>query len=629
MENSQISALFEEIANLLEMLQADAFRIRSYRNAARTVADAPERIEDLAADPRALRELPGIGKSICDQIEEILRTGTSPRLEELRRQIPQGVTEFMRVPGLGPKKAMLLHRQLGLSSLEELKEAVREHRLRDIRGFGEKTEEKVARGLELISRSAGRILLHEAKEALRLLDRELSAIRGIGRWTPAGSFRRRQETIGDLDVIIETADRNAVADALVKLKAVAEVLGQGDEKASVRLESGLQVDFRFTEPEAFGAAQMYFTGSKAHNIVLRRIAMSHGWKLNEYGLFEGDRRLAGRDEKEVFRTLGLPFIPPELREDRGEIDAALAGRLPVLFEAGALRGDLHTHTTETDGKASLEELVEAAEAHGYEYLAITDHSKAVTVARGMDEERLLRQADRIRELDRARTKIRVLAGVEVDILKDGELDLDPRALAGLDWVNASIHSHFELDEPTMTQRILRAIESGVVDSIAHPFGREIGRREPIRFDFEAVCAACRRHAVSLEIDSYPSRLDLPDIYCKRAKELGVMLTISSDAHKLSDLGLIEYGVEVARRGWLEQTDIRNALPVEGFLRTLRRRSQPAPGPGRATSDPTRERRRRRPASGPDKATSDPLPEPGRPRKGRPIQRAKPSDNRSR
>ena len=573
MENHRIAAVFDEIADILEIQGENPFRVRSYRNAARTVGDMTERLEDLVAQGKDLKSLPGIGGSLDAKIHDILKTGTCPALDDLRKQLPPHLTDLLGVKGIGAKKVKLLWEKLKITTLEELKAAAEAGRIRDLPGMGAKTEENILKGLQTLAAEAGRIGIQEAADHVAAIGRHLAGIKAVRRWEAAGSFRRRRETIGDLDVLVLADDRAAATAAILKYEPIRDVLSQGEEKASVALAGGLQVDFRFVDEEAFGAAMMYFTGSKAHNIVLRKLAQKEGCKLNEYGLFKGeDRRIAGRTEEEVYEKLGLKQgIPPELREDRGEIDAAAEGKLPKLIDLKDLRGDLHAHTKETDGANSIEEMVAAARAKGYEYLAITDHSKAVTIAHGMDESRLRAHADRIREVGSKLKGFRLLAGIEVDILKDGKLDLPQEALAELDWVCASVHSAFTLDEAKMTERILAAVESGVVHCLGHPLGRLIGQRDPIRFDADKVFAACKERGVCLEINSYPDRLDLPDVYCKRAKEMGCTMTISTDSHRVIDLDLVEFGVWVARRGWLEKGDVLNTLGAAAMQRWLNTR----------------------------------------------------------
>lgn len=568
MENARVADLLDRIADLLDLEAESRFRIRAYRNAARAVRDLSVKLENLAARGEDLARLPAIGRSISQEIGEILAAGTCKRLEELEERVPPGLVEIMHVPGLGPRKAMEVWRELGVTSLGELQEAAREGRLRDLPGMGEKTEENVLRGLATVSATIGRITLKAASERLESLGSHLDAIEGIVRWEAAGSYRRRRETIGDLDVLVQAEDRARVVEEILAFPDIAEVSSRGEERTSVRLGDGLQVDFRFFEPESFGAALLYFTGSKTHNVELRQRAQRKGWKLNEYGLFAGDRRLAGASEEAVYRRLGLAWIPPELRESHGEIQAAAGDALPALVETGDLRGDLHCHTTASDGRDSIEEMAKAARGRGYRYLAITDHSQAVRVANGLDERRLRRHAARIREIDETLDRFWLLAGVEVDILRDGRLDLREDVLGELDWVVASIHSHFGLGESEMTRRILAAVTSGVVDCLGHPLGRRLGHRDPIRFDLDEVFAACAENGVCIEINAQPHRLDLPWIHCRRAVEAGVRLVISTDAHRTSELGLIDYGVGEARRGWVEAACVLNTMNLTELRRTL-------------------------------------------------------------
>jgi len=571
MENSQVAAIFDEIADILEIQGENVFRIRSYRNAARGVGDLADRLEDLVAAGKDLTDLAGIGESLAEKIHEILASGTCKTLQDLRRQLPPHLTDLLKVKGLGPKRAKILYEKLHIKSLAGLKRAAAAGKIRAVEGMGEKTEQNILRGLATLQAEAGRISVREAAEHADSIRSHLESAKGVRRAEVAGSFRRRRETIGDLDVLMEATDRRAATEAILAYEPIEETIASGGEKVSVRLASGVQVDFRFIDADAWGAAMMYFTGSKAHNIVLRKRAQKAGLKLSEYGLFRGAKRVAGRSEEEVFKALGLEWIPPELREDRGEVEAAEKGGLPKLIERKNLRGDLHAHTNLTDGAGTLEQMVEAARERGYEYLAVTDHSKAVTVAHGLGDDALRRQADRIREYSAGLKKFAVLAGVEVDILKDGKLDLQEKTLADLDWVVASVHSAFEQPEAKMTDRLIAAVRSGVVHCLGHPFGRLIGKRDPIRFDADRVFAACKEADVCLEINAYPDRLDLPDVYCKRAKEMGLTMAIATDAHRTTDLDLMEFGVWVARRGWLEKGDVLNTLSAAALRKRLSRK----------------------------------------------------------
>jgi DNA polymerase (family 10) len=557
MENAQVADVFDEIADLIELKGGNEFRVRAYRSAAGTIRRLPQRLEDLIERGRDLSEIPDIGRGSADRIHEILETGTCERLEDLREEVPPGLTDLLRVPQLGPKTAMRLHRELGVEGLDDLREAVDQQRVQRLDGMGEKTEETLRSGLARLEAGEGRILLKEAEGHVASLGRHLDGIDAVLQWEAAGSFRRRKETVGDLDVLVRASDREAAAEAIVGFGDVDEVLGRGEEGITLRLVSGLHVDVRFFEEEAFGAALLYFTGSKEHNIALRRIAVDRDWKLNEYGLFKGEQRLAGRGEDAVYHRLNLAWVPPELREDRGEVEAAAEDALPRLIELDDVRGDLHCHTDATDGRATIAEMAAAAAERGRAFQAITDHSKRVTMANGLDDDAALAHAERIREEDARHDDLWLLAGIEVDILKDGALDLKEATLAQLDWVVASLHYDLSQDQAAVTERLLSAVRSGVVHAIGHPTTRLLGKREPVPFDADRLFEACAQHGVVLEINAQPDRLDLPDVHCKRAKEAGVRFSIGTDAHKPAELDVLRYGVDVARRGWLTRDDVLN------------------------------------------------------------------------
>jgi DNA polymerase (family 10) len=562
MENTQIADVFDEIADMLDLQGDNPFRIRSYRSAAQTIRGLSGRLEEMAAEGKRLSDIPHVGEAISRKILEILATGTCKRREELRRQMPPGLIDMLKIPGLGPRKAMQLHKALQISSIAELEQACRRHRVRDLEGMGDKTEQKILDGIRTVRSVADRISIRDASEQLASLAAHLGRVRTIARWEVAGSFRRGRETIGDLDLLIEASDRGAAADGILRYDSIGQVISRGAERVSVRLKRGTQVDFRFFDKPAFGAALMYFTGSKAHNIHARRLAQDKEWKLNEYGLFKGGKRLAGKTEAAVYGKLGLPWIPPELREDRGEIEAAQERRLPALVEPEEIRGDLQCHTTASDGQHSIREMGEAAAARGLEYLAITDHSKRVTMAHGLDDDATRRHAEEIRRTGGKLKGVRLLAGIEVDILKSGKLDLREKTLASLDWVVAGIHYDRSLGKKAMTDRYLAAIGSGVVHCIAHPLGRIIGQRDPLELELDRLFEACAGHGVFLEINAQPDRLDLPDVHCQRAREAGVRFSLATDAHSVSGLDCMRYGVTVARRGWLSAGDIVNTRPFE-------------------------------------------------------------------
>lgn len=570
MTNAQIASLLAEIADLLELQQADTFRVRAYHNAARVVRDWGQSLEDVVKKGQTPSGLPGVGKSTAEKIVEIVNTGTCPRLEELRSQFPAGLTQLMQIPGLGPRKAMMLYQKLGVNSLAELREACLSHRVAELEHMGPKSEQKILDGLALLDRSAGRMLYAEAALNVQAIGEHLAQCPAITRWEVAGSFRRKAETIGDLDILVESADRAQATKQILAYGRITDIIGQGEERLSVRLATGLQVDFRFIAAESFGAAWMYFTGSKAHNISLRRRAQGFKWKLNEYGLFNGDVLIAGKDEPSVYRKLDLAWIASEMREDRGEIDLAAADKLPRLIEPRDIRGDFHAHTTASDGSDDIEAMARAAKARGYAFLAITDHSKAVHIANGLDEDRLRRHAEEIHRVSAKMRPFWLLAGVEVDILRDGQLDIDEKVLAELDWVVASVHSAMGMDEDQMTERIIRAVSTGLVHTLGHPLGRLIGKREPIRFRADAVFRACREHDVCLEINAQPDRLDLPDTLCMQAHQAGLKFTIGTDAHKQFELGYMDFGLNVARRAWLIAGDVLNTLSAAQLRKRLRR-----------------------------------------------------------
>lgn len=584
MENVDIARIFEEVADLLEIQDESPFRVRAYRDAGRTLRSLGEPVAGLVAreGARGLTALPGIGKDLAGKIVELVETGELPLLKELLAKTPESLVEMTRIPSLGPKRAKLLYDTLGIKTVGELEEAARSGRLRGVRGFGDKLVATILDGCAKRRASAGRVRLAEAEAQVAPLLRHLRAAREVLGVEVAGSLRRRKETVGDVDILVSARHGEPVASRLLAYPEIKQVLAHGATKCSVVLRSGLQVDLRVVEPESYGAALHYFTGSKAHNIAIRTLGVSRGLKINEYGVFRGDRRIAGQEEVDVFRAVGLPWIPPELREDVGEIEAARAHRLPELVELGALRGDLHVHTTYTDGRDELEVMVSACKARGYEYVAITDHTKAVRVAGGLDDTGLRRQARAIDRLRRTLDGITILHGAEVDILDDGSLDLDDVMLAELDYVVASVHSKLTMPEPDMTRRILRALENPFVTALGHPTGRLLGRREPYAVDIAQVARAAHELGVLLEINAQPERMDLGDAHIRTAREAGAKLVIVSDAHAAADLDLVRYGIDQARRGFCAAADIANTAPLSEFLEIIgRRRAAAASAPRRA------------------------------------------------
>ena len=572
MENKSIADLLTEIADILDIQGENPFRVRSYRNAARTIADMGQSVRAMVRAGEDLEQIPGIGKSLQERIEEIVSTGKCGFLEELRAKVPPGLTELLKLEGLGPKKVKLLYDELGVDSVDRLEKSAQAGKLRDLPGMGLKTEEKVLKSIEQYRAGMGRFKLSVGFTYAQALLEYLKGIPGLKRLDPAGSFRRHRETIGDLDLLAICGRGCKVMDRFTTYGDVAEVISEGETKSSVRLKCGLRVDVRVLEEESYGAALHYFTGSKAHNVAIRERAKDLGLKVSEYGVFRAkdEKRLSGANEEDVFKAVGLPFIPPELREDRGEIQAAEKGKLPKLIELGDIRGDLQMHTSATDGKNTIAEMAQKAKEMGYAYLAITDHSKAVRVAGGLDEKRL---AKHLQEVEKAGGKIPgigILKGVEVDILADGSLDLKDDILKECDVVLASVHSRFNMEEGEMTRRIIKAIGNPHVSILAHPTGRLILEREAYKVNLKEVFQAAIDHGVVLEINAYPDRLDLRDVDARMAKEMGARLVISTDAHSTGQLELMKFGVFTARRGWVEARDVINTLPLPPLLKILRK-----------------------------------------------------------
>jgi DNA polymerase (family 10) len=571
MENKGLADIFTEIADILDIQGENPFRVRSYRNAARTITDMSQSVQAMVQAGVKLEDVPGIGKSLQEKIEEIVSTGKCSFLEELRAKIPAGLTELLKLEGLGPKKVKLLYDELGVDSVDRLEEAARAGRLRDLAGMGLKTEEKVLKSIQQYRAGMGRFKLSVGYIYFQALLEYLKDTPGVKRLDAAGSFRRHKETIGDLDILAICGRGCKVMDRFTKYGDVAEVISQGETKSSVRLGCGLQVDLRVLEEESYGAALHYFTGSKAHNIAIRDRAKDLGLKVSEYGVFRAkdEKRLSGAKEEEVFKAVGLPFIPPELREDWGEIQAAEEGKLPRLIELADIRGDLQMHTVATDGKNSIAEMAQKAREMGYAYIAITDHSKAVRVAGGLDEKGLARHLQEIEKVTGQMAGIRILKGVEVDILPDGTLDLKDDILKECEVVIASVHSRFNMEEGEMTRRIIKALKNPNVNILGHPTGRLILEREAYKVNLKEVFKVAIDRGVILEINAYPDRLDLRDVDARLAKEMGAKLVISTDAHSTVQLELMKFGVFTARRGWLEAREVINTLPLQGLLKVLK------------------------------------------------------------
>ena len=577
-----MAAMFETMADIMAIQGENAFRVSMYRKVARVIGDMVEDIEKVAREG-GLKALLGIGGSTAQKIEQYLATGKMDRYESLMASIPAGVLELLRIPGVGPKTVGRLLSETGVKSVDELERAIQRGDVDGMAGMGDKTIENIQKGIDLLKRSRGRTLLGEALPLAEQIIGALQKTVALAAAEPAGSLRRRKETVGDIDILVtveppkgkrakqgEVPGGEAVVRAFASLDNVAEVLASGGTKGSIRTREGLQVDLRVVPPESFGAALQYFTGSKDHNVKLRGLAQTQGLKINEYGVFKGKKRVAGASEEDVYGGLGLPWIPPELREDRGEVEAAAEGRLPALVTLHEIRGDLHVHTSHSDGNLSVLEMARAAQSCGYSYVALADHSKNLTIANGLDEDQLARKNEEIDEANARLKGFTILKGAEVDILTDGSLDYDDDVLSGLDVVIASVHDHFHMGEQSMTARIVRAIRNPHVHVIGHLTGRLIGQRDGYPVHVSAVIEACAETGTLLEVNAYPERLDINDVTCREAKQAGVRVALGTDAHQGAHLQLMQFGVATARRGWLEKRDVVNCMTAKQLLRGLSR-----------------------------------------------------------
>ena len=565
-QNAEIVAMFDQTADLLEIKGENQFRVRAYHRAARTIEGLPQSVRNLLSAEKDLTELPGIGKDLAGKIADIVKTGHFKLLEQLKKILPGQLGDMAALPGLGPKRVKLLYDKLKVRTLDDLRRAIKTGRVHELRGFGPTIEKKLAGALEKpVAIKRFKLAVAEAEaEAL------VGFLRDGGRVVVAGSYRRRRDTVGDLDILVTTKQGPAVGAKLTRYENVAEVLAHGPTRTTVVLRSGLQVDVRAVPEQSYGAALLYFTGSKAHNIALRSLANERDWKLNEYGLFSGKRRIAGATEEEVYKKLGLTYIPPELREDRGEIALAKANKLPHLVTVADMRGDLHVHSDWTDGTTSIEAMAAAAQARGYAYMALTDHSRRVAMAHGLDPARVSRQ---VRDIDKLNEKFKgftILKGIEVDILNDGRLDLPDSILSRLDVVVASVHSFFDLAREAQTDRVVRAMENRHVSILGHPTGRLIGEREPYDIDMDHVISAAHDLGCYLEINAEPDRLDLNDIHAHAAKSKGVKVAVSTDAHSVNGFQYMRFGIDQARRGWLTADDVINTRSLAELRKLLKR-----------------------------------------------------------
>jgi len=570
MKNKELAELFAKMADILEFMDENPFKISAYRKASRVLGDLTQDIQEIA-ESGALKKVPGIGEGMAQKIEEYLKAGKISKYEEVKKGVSDELIAMMEIPGMGPKTLAMIHKEKGISNLSGLEKAIENGSLIDLPGMGEKKAENIKRGIELLKASKGRMNLGIAFPLARRIVETLREKTGSRKIEWAGSLRRMRENIGDIDILATGPNHQKIVHAFTHLPEVKEVLASGETKASVIVEGGVQIDIRVVDEDSYGAALQYFTGSKGHNIHLRGIAKAKGIKINEYGIFKGEKKIGGKEEQDVYKALGMEWIEPELREDRGEIEAAQKKRLPKLVDEPEIRGDLHVHSKASDGTASIEEIAKAAQKRGYQYVAICDHSKSLKIARGLDESRLLKQIEEIDHINEKLKGFQILKGTEVDILTDGKLDLPDKVLEKLDFVVAAIHSGFKQEKEKMTKRIVRALENPFVHCLAHPSGRLLGARAPYEVEIDEVMEAAKRNGKALEINATLERLDLDDIHSRKAKEMGIKLTIGTDAHHLDQFWMISLGVGVARRGWLESPDLLNTLPLKGILKWCHRR----------------------------------------------------------
>lgn len=571
MLNTDVAEALDQIADILE-IQGDQFRPRAYRRAARSIERSPADLVQLM-ESNQLTQIPGVGQSIASRIQEFVQTGRIGYLEELRKQIPSGVAELLRIPDVGPKTVKLFYDKLGIASIDDLERAIRDQRLRAVKGIGQKTEENIARGINFLRGGGSRMLLGRALPVALEIQRLLSSTPGVVRVSLAGSLRRMKETVGDVDVLATSSSPPQVTESFISMPMVKHVLAKGDTRSSVLLTNGLQVDLRIVPDDCFGSALQYFTGSKEHNIKLREIAQRRAMKLSEYGLFdESGKRIAGRDEEGIYRSLGMCYVEPELRENTGEIDAAMADALPQIISLSDIRGDFHVHSSWSDGNQDILSIGSGARALGYEYICITDHSHTLKIAKGLEEEEVLKQVEEIRNVNsQLGNRPTVLAGLEVDIRADGSLDTSDQVLEQLDLVIGSIHSRFKSSRTSMTDRMVQALSTGLVSILAHPTGRLLGQREPYPLDEDVLFDAALQHRVWMEINAFPDRLDLGEGLARRAAKMGIKLAIGTDSHDIEQLSCMVFGVGVARRAWLERKDVANCMGKAKILEALKKR----------------------------------------------------------
>ena len=569
MQNREIASIFHELADLLEIQEENPFKIRAYRNAARMLEGLGDSLEEMVKKGEDLTKLPGIGEKLSQKITEIVQTGKLQKLERLRKQVPHSLRALLSIEGLGPKRVKILYEKLHISDPDALKEAAKAHKISKLSGFGAKTEEKILKGLRLLKQEGVRHLFAEAEPIVKDLKAFLQKAPGVLRVEAAGSFRRRKETVGDLDILCTAKDPQKVIDYFTTYEKVAEIISAGSTRSTIVLKNALQIDLRVVEEESYGAALHYFTGSKTHVIAVRQIAIDKGLKINEYGVFKGENAIASKTEEAVYASVGLPFIEPELRENRGELEAAQEGKLPRLVTQSDLKGDLHMHTTYSDGMHTIQDMAQKAQNLGYDYIAVTDHSATLSIVQGMDPEKARKQFEEIDALNATFQNFRILKGMEVDILEDGSLGMEDEILRELNIALGAIHFKFKLSKKEQTKRLLKAIQNPYIHGIAHPTGRLIGKREALYLDLPTIFHAIKEEGKFLEINAQPERLDLNDILIKEAKEAGIKFSIATDAHASVQLEYMHYGINQARRGWLEKKDVINTLSLSELKSILR------------------------------------------------------------
>ncbi len=571
MKNQEVARIFYEIADYLEMEEV-AFKPYAYQKAAIALESLEEDVGEIykRGGTKELEKIPGVGKSIAEKIEEYLKTGKIKYYQQFKKKLPLNLEEIIAVEGMGPRKAKILYQKLRIRNLKDLEKAAKAHKIASLFGFGEKTEKNILEGIAFLKRDKGRFILGEIMPIVKEVYEKLEKLKEVKKVDVAGSVRRKKETIGDVDFLVISKNPQKVMDFFVSLPGVIKIWGKGSTKASIRMKSGFDMDIRVVLERSYGSALQYFTGSKEHNIITRKIAIDKGLKLSEYGLFRGSKMIAGKNEEEIYKILGMEFIPPELRENQGEIEVALAGKLPKIIDYNDIKGDLHCHSNWDGGANSIEEIAKTAKDLGYEYIGITDHTKFLRIEHGLNEKQLLQQRKEIEKLNQKskikNQKFMILQGCEANIMSDGSIDIDDKVLAQLDYVIAGVHSGFKMEKEKMTERIIRAMKNPNVDIISHPTGRLILRRDEYQIDFEKILKVAKETGTILEINSYPERLDLKDTNIRKAKEAGVKMVINTDSHQKGQLRYIEYGIAQARRGWAEKKDIINTQPLEKLLK---------------------------------------------------------------